>query len=68
MIFWIYILGFYPLFLALFIHFTRKVQDVNGQEIVIMAIMSALPIAREVCLLFIALESRKQPIFKRYDK
>ena len=62
----LYIMFGYPVFLGLFIHLTRKVQDVELGDFIIMMIIAALPIAREVTTLMLIAAQKNSVVFKKY--
>jgi len=64
----IYIFALAPVFLGLFIHLTRKIQDVSISDLLAMSIVSILPILREIITIYVwALSTDKQILFKKYE-
>lgn len=65
--FTLYVFGLAPVFIALFIHLTRKVADVQLSDMIIIVICSFLPIAREVILLYLFSQNHgNKTLFRRY--
>lgn len=65
----LYLFGFAPVFIILFIHLTRKVHDIDRSALFGMILASLIPFLREVILILLMCNtSNKQPIFKKYNK
>lgn len=65
--FGIYCFAFWPVFLALFVHFQRKTLDVTSEDLAAMIAISLIPFMREVILGSMILENRVGGvIFRKY--
>lgn len=62
----IYCIAFWPVFLALFVHFQRKTLDVNSEDLAAMTVISLIPFMREVIACSLYLEGHHKVIFRKY--